>query len=82
MGHRHTDIAGKKQLQAASQDEPGREVSKLAGLNKDGIFFCHLRQKIPRFFIAFRLSSGSNKSQLSSGWRSTFSNQQGGFKMP
>lgn len=35
-------------LQAGSQDEPGREVSKLAGLNKDDVFFSHLYQKNPQ----------------------------------
>lgn len=69
-------------LQVSSEDEPGREVFKLAGLNKDDVFLSYLHQKIPRFFLAFRLSSPSDKSQLRGGSRSTFSNQQGGFKMP
>lgn len=50
--------------------------------NKDQVFFSHLHQKIPRFFLASRLSSPSNKSQLNGGRRSIFSNQQGDFKMP
>lgn len=62
-------------------DESGRELCKLTGQNKADVFFSRLHHKIPRFFLAFILSSPSSRAWCWGG-RSTFSNQQGSFKMP
>lgn len=45
------------------------QAEKCPNLHKHQVFFSHLHQKIPRVFLASRLSSPSNKSQLDLWWQ-------------